>query len=48
MSDVRYDREFDGIVTTFSYDREGRLVSVEAPAPPGSSWEHDEPKRISA
>ena len=46
MSEVRHDRDSDSIVTTFTYDPGGRLVSVEAPTPSGSSWEHDEPKRV--
>ena len=46
MSDTQRGPEPSRLVTTFTYDPEGRLVSVEAPTPPGSKWEHDEAKRL--
>jgi YD repeat-containing protein len=46
MTDQHPEPEPSFSVTTFQYDPEGRLVRVEAPAPPGSTWEHDEPKRV--
>ncbi len=46
MSEMPYSQDRDAIVTTFVYDAEGKLVAVEAPTPPGTSWEHDEAKRV--
>lgn len=46
MSDARRRPDWSGEVTTYTYDPEGQLVSVEASTPPGSSWEHDEAKRV--
>ena len=46
MSEKQRGPEPSRLVTTFQYDPEGRLVSVEAPTPPGSKWEHDEAKRL--
>ena len=46
MGEFRYVRDWSGTVTTFTYDPEGRLMSVEAPTPPGTSCEHDEAKRV--
>jgi hypothetical protein len=46
MSDTQRGPEPSCLVTTYQYDPEGRLVSVEAPTPPGSKWEHDEAKRL--
>jgi hypothetical protein len=46
MSDKQRGPEPSFLVTTFQYDPEGRLVSVEAPTPPGSKWELDEAKRV--
>ena len=46
MSEAERDPHFLGEITTFTYDPEGNLISVEAPAPPGSKWEHDEAKRL--
>ena len=48
MSDKQRGPEPSCLVTTYQYDPEGRLVSVEAPTPPGSKWEHDEAKRLFA
>ncbi len=45
MSDSHYPH-WSGEVTTYTYDPEARLVSVEAPTPPGTSWEDDETKRV--
>ena len=46
MSEAERDPHFLGEITTFTYDPEGNLISVEAPTPPGSKWEHDEAKRL--
>ncbi|MGC8642676.1 MAG: hypothetical protein ACP5XB_22690 [Isosphaeraceae bacterium] len=46
MSEARRSPHWSGEITTYTYDPEARLVSVEAPTPPGSSWEHDEAKRV--
>jgi YD repeat-containing protein len=46
MSDTQRGPEPSRLVTTFQYDPENRLVSVEAPTPPGTKWEHDEAKRL--
>ena len=46
MSDDSRPPDSSNIITTFTYDPEGRLVSIEAPTPLGSSWEHDEAKRV--
>ena len=46
MSDKQRGPEPSRLVTTYQYDPEGRLVSVEAPTPPGTKWEHDEAKRV--
>ena len=46
MSDTHHDRDSSFVVTTFHYDPEGRLSFVEAPTLQGSSWEHDEAKRL--
>ena len=46
MSEARRYPRWSGEVTTYTYNPEGRLVSVEASTPPGSSWEHDEAKRV--
>jgi hypothetical protein len=36
MSDTQRGPEPSRLVTTFQYDPENRLVSVEAPTPPGT------------
>ena len=46
MSEAHDNPFWPSEITTYTYDPEGRLVSVEAPTPPGSSWEHDEAKRV--
>jgi hypothetical protein len=46
MSDAGNDRDPTGVTTTFHYDKEGKLAFVEAPTPPGSSFEHDEARRV--
>ena len=46
MSEVPSYPRGSGEITTFTYDLKGQLLSVEAPTPPGSSWEHDEAKRV--
>jgi hypothetical protein len=46
MSEKQRGPEPSRLVTTFTYDPEARLVSVEAPTPPGTKSEHDEAKRV--
>ncbi len=46
MSDASGNRDPSRIVSTFHYDPEGKLSYVEAEASPGSSWEHDEARRV--
>ena len=43
MSDEQRGPEPSCLVTTFQYDPEGRLVSVEAPTPPGTKWNTTRP-----
>ena len=46
MSEPQRGPEPPCLVTTYEYDPEGRLVSVEAPTPPGSKLDRDEAKRL--
>ena len=46
MKENDYGYDSGTIIATIQYDPEGQIDSVDAPPRPGTSWEHDEGKRV--